>query len=110
MRLVSSASSVNAPHTARQVVGRLLRDYVRGQWGLLFVAILAMLLAATAGGVLPWLVKLELKQTLRKEPSVLVGAAFADRLWHRRSKGHRDVPGAGDDRYPWRESRRRRPA
>jgi subfamily B ATP-binding cassette protein MsbA len=48
------------------VVARLLRDYVRGQWHLFLAGVLALLLAAAAGGILPQLVKLLLKQIFDK--------------------------------------------
>jgi subfamily B ATP-binding cassette protein MsbA len=55
-----------APLSAGQVVTRLLRDYVRAQWHLFALGILALLLAALAGGLLPQLVKLLLKQIFDK--------------------------------------------
>jgi len=55
-----------SPLSAGQVVTRLLRDYVRGQWHLFVLGILALLLAALAGGLLPQLVKLLLKQIFDK--------------------------------------------
>ena len=61
-----AASPAAKPRGAGQVVARLLRDYVRGQWHLLLIGVLAMLLAAAAGGVLPQLVKLVLKQIFER--------------------------------------------
>jgi subfamily B ATP-binding cassette protein MsbA len=55
------------------VLRRLMRDYVSRQWHLFAGGILALLLAAAAGGVLPQLVKLELKQIFDKgSPSWLL--------------------------------------
>jgi len=48
--------------STRQVIARLLRDYVSGEWGLLGLGVLCMLLASAASGLLPQLVNLELKQ------------------------------------------------
>ncbi len=67
LRRQANGCSPAAPPAAKplgavQVIARLLRDYVRGQWHLLLIGILAMLLAAAAGGLLPQLVKLVLKQ------------------------------------------------
>jgi subfamily B ATP-binding cassette protein MsbA len=44
------------------VLRRLMRDYIFRQWPLLLGGVLALLLAAAAGGILPQLIKLELKQ------------------------------------------------
>jgi len=60
------APDAAAPLRAGQVVARLLRDYVRGQWHLFALGVLALLLAAAAGGLLPQLVKLLLKQIFDK--------------------------------------------
>ncbi len=38
-------------------IRRLLADYVKGQWGLLLLAIFCMLFASAMGGGLPWLVR-----------------------------------------------------
>ncbi len=54
------------PLSAGQVVARLLRDYVRDQWHLFALGVMALLLAAAAGGLLPQLVKLLLKQIFDK--------------------------------------------
>jgi len=54
------------PQAARQIIARLLREYARDQRGLLMAAIFFMLLAAAAGGLLPQLVKLEMKQIFDK--------------------------------------------
>ena len=65
--MIASPSSPNSkPLGAGQVIARLLRDYVRGQWRLLAAGVLALLLAAAAGGGLPQLVKLLLKQIFDK--------------------------------------------
>ncbi len=62
----SLSPAAPSPLRAGQVLARLLRDYVRGQWHLFAAGILALLLAAAAGGILPQLVKLELKQIFDK--------------------------------------------
>jgi subfamily B ATP-binding cassette protein MsbA len=55
------------------VLRRMMRDYVVREWPLFAGGILALLLAAAAGGVLPQLVKLELKQVFdRGLPSWLL--------------------------------------
>jgi subfamily B ATP-binding cassette protein MsbA len=66
MTAAPSSPAASRPLGAAQVVARLMRDYVRGQWHLLATGILALLLAAAAGGILPQLVKLELKQIFDK--------------------------------------------
>jgi subfamily B ATP-binding cassette protein MsbA len=66
MSSASLPSSSTGPLGAGAVLRRLLRDYVLRQWHLLAGGILALLLAAAAGGVLPQLVKLELKQIFDK--------------------------------------------
>ena len=60
------------------VLRRMMRDYVSRQWPLFAGGILALLLAAAAGGVLPQLVKLELKQVFdRGLPSWLLPLSLA---------------------------------
>ena len=66
MTAVSPPSSGTGPLGAGAVLRRLLRDYVLRQWHLLAGGVLALLLAAAAGGILPQLVKLELKQIFDK--------------------------------------------
>jgi subfamily B ATP-binding cassette protein MsbA len=66
MTAATPSSAASRPLGAVQVVARLMRDYVRGQWHLFAAGILALLLAAAAGGILPQLVKLELKQIFDK--------------------------------------------
>lgn len=45
-----------------QVIARLLRDYISGQWGLLTLAVLCMLFTSVMNGAVPYLVNLEVKQ------------------------------------------------
>jgi ABC-type multidrug transport system fused ATPase/permease subunit len=68
---MSSAPSFHAPQTGKSgvIIRRLLHDYVGGQWGLLLLAIACMLLTSTTSGLLPQLVKLELKQIFTREVS-----------------------------------------
>jgi subfamily B ATP-binding cassette protein MsbA len=55
------------------VIRRLMRDYVSRQWGLLALAVLAMLLASAMGVAIPWLVNTLFKQIfLRKMDSLLL--------------------------------------
>ena len=58
---------------SRAIIGRLLRDYVRREWGLLALAILAMLLASAMGVAIPWMVNTLVKQIfLRRLASLLL--------------------------------------
>ena len=66
MTAASSSPASPGSLSTGQVAARLLRDYVRGQWPILLIGVLAMLLAAVAGGALPHLVKLEVKQIFNK--------------------------------------------
>ncbi|HEU0095793.1 MAG TPA: ABC transporter ATP-binding protein, partial [Rhizomicrobium sp.] len=60
------------------VIRRLLRDYVSGQWGLLILAILCMLLTSAIGGLVPMIVSWEIKLImLRKEGALLLPLALA---------------------------------
>ena len=43
------------------IVRRMLRDYVRGHWGLLALAISCMLLTSALGGLVPLMVNWEVK-------------------------------------------------
>src|SRR5690348_18235404 len=43
------------------VLRRLVRDYVSGQWSVLFIAILCMLTVAAANAAIPVLIKLTVK-------------------------------------------------
>ena len=72
-RVMSSTSSPSAarPKSTELKTGavarRLLRDYVGGHLGLLFLAIFCMLLTSALSGLLPQLVKLLLKQIFTNE-------------------------------------------
>jgi subfamily B ATP-binding cassette protein MsbA len=64
-----SSASLPSPNDLKSgaIVRRLLRDYVGNEWGLLTLAILAMLLTSVMSGLLPQLIKLELKQIFTNE-------------------------------------------
>jgi subfamily B ATP-binding cassette protein MsbA len=66
MSAASTHPASPTPLSAGQVLARLLRDYVKGQWHLLLGGILGLLLAAAAGAVMPQLVKLLIKQIFDK--------------------------------------------
>jgi len=60
------------------VIRRLLRDYVGGEWGLLILAILAMLATSLISGLVPMVVSWEIKQIfLRKNGDLLVPLALS---------------------------------
>jgi len=60
------------------VVRRLLRDYVGGEWGLLALAILAMLATSLISGMVPILVNWEIKQIfLRRQSEMLLPLALS---------------------------------
>ena len=73
-----SSASPPAPLDTAAVIRRLLRDYVGGEWGLLALAILAMLATSLISGMVPVLVNWEIKQIfLRKNADLLVPLAFS---------------------------------
>ena len=53
-------------------IRRLLADYVKGQWGLLLLAILCMLFASTMYGGIPWLVNTVTKQVFMRHQAALL--------------------------------------
>src|SRR3569833_1480532 len=64
--------------TSAAVIRRLLRDYVGGVWGLLILAILAMLATSLISGLVPMVVSWEIKQIfLRKNGDLLVPLALS---------------------------------
>jgi subfamily B ATP-binding cassette protein MsbA len=58
---VAPASTTNRPARDRAVLGRLVRDYVAGQWSIVFAAIACMLIVAAANAAIPILIKLTVK-------------------------------------------------
>ena len=61
------------PLSTGAMIGRLMRDYVRGQWPLLATAILAMLAYSALTGAMPWLLGQIVKYIfLRHDASMLV--------------------------------------
>jgi ATP-binding cassette, subfamily B, bacterial MsbA len=77
---MSSVPSVTAPQPAKTaaIIGRLLRDYVGGQWGLLILAISCMLLTSAIGGLVPLMVNWEIKLIfLRREADLLLPLSLA---------------------------------
>jgi subfamily B ATP-binding cassette protein MsbA len=57
---------------ASAVVRRLLRDYVGGQWGLLLLAILSMLLTSAISGLVPLMVNWEIKLIFMRHQAELL--------------------------------------
>jgi subfamily B ATP-binding cassette protein MsbA len=89
-------SSASPPLNAGAVIRRLLRDYVGGQWGLLILAILCMLVASATISVLPQLVNWEIKYIFQRHDagwlvplaaggfagmSLRAVSMFAGRMW-----------------------------
>ena len=77
---MSSAPFPNAPPSDKTgaVIRRLLRDYVSGQWGLLLLAIVSMLLTSAVSGLVPLLLNLEVKLIfLRHEADMLLPMSLA---------------------------------
>src|SRR6201996_8861451 len=73
-----SSAAHPAPLNTGAVIRRLLRDYVGTQWGLLALAILAMLATSLISGLVPMLVSWEIKQIfLRKNGELLLPLALA---------------------------------
>ena len=60
------------------IIRRLLRDYVRGQWGLLLLAILCMLLTSAVSGLVPHLLNLVVKLVfMRQQAEMLLPLSLA---------------------------------
>jgi subfamily B ATP-binding cassette protein MsbA len=73
-----SSAPIPAPLNTGAVIRRLLRDYVGGEWGLLILAILAMLATSLISGMVPVLVNWEIKQIfLRKNGEMLLPLGLA---------------------------------
>jgi len=75
-----SSQTQPAPSTLNSaaVIRRLLRDYVGNEWGLLILAILAMLATSLISGLVPMVVSWEIKQIfLRKNGDLLVPLALS---------------------------------
>jgi subfamily B ATP-binding cassette protein MsbA len=75
-----SSTPLPAPNSLNtgSVMRRLLRDYVSDEWGLLILAILAMLATSLISGLVPMLVSWEIKQIfLRRNGDLLVPLALA---------------------------------
>ena len=74
----SAAQSGPTPVQTGAVIRRMLRDYVRGHWGLLALAILCMLVTSALGGLVPQLVNWEVKLIfLRHQHDMLLPLALA---------------------------------
>src|SRR3569833_1678607 len=75
-----SSQAQPAPNTLNSaaVIRRLLRDYVGNEWGLLILAILAMLATSLISNLVPMVVSWEIKQIfLRKNGDLLVPLALS---------------------------------
>ena len=60
------------------IIRRMLRDYVRGHWGLLALAIVCMLVTSALGGLVPQLVNWEVKLIfMRHQADLLLPLALA---------------------------------
>ena len=60
------------------IIRRMLRDYVRGHWGILALAIVCMLVTSALGGLVPQLVNWEVKLIfMRQEADLLLPLALA---------------------------------
>jgi subfamily B ATP-binding cassette protein MsbA len=74
----SPAAPAPSTQSAGAIVRRLLRDYLSGEWGLLTLAILAMLATSLISGMVPILVNWEIKQVfLRKQGELLLPLALS---------------------------------
>ncbi|HUO02691.1 MAG TPA: ABC transporter ATP-binding protein [Rhizomicrobium sp.] len=64
----------SAPRDAgtAKAIRRLLADYVKGEWGLLLLAILCMLFASAMYGGIPWLVNTVTKQVFMRRQAQLL--------------------------------------
>jgi ATP-binding cassette, subfamily B, bacterial MsbA len=68
-----NGNSMTAPSKGNSaIIRRLLADYLGGQWGLLVLAVLCMLLASTMGGGIPWLVNSVTKQVFMRHQAALL--------------------------------------
>jgi len=77
---MSSMPSSSAAPSGKSgaVIRRLLRDYLGGQWGLLLLAVLCMLLTSAVSGLVPWLINLEVKLIfLRHQAEMLLPMSLA---------------------------------
>ncbi|HEV7960179.1 MAG TPA: ABC transporter ATP-binding protein [Rhizomicrobium sp.] len=54
------------------VIRRLVTDYVGGQWSLLLLAVICMLIGAAMGGGIPWLVNSVTKQVFMRHQAALL--------------------------------------
>ena len=64
--------------TATAVIRRLLRDYVRREWGLLLLAVFCMLLTSGISGLVPLMVNYEIKLIfLRRQAELLLPLSLA---------------------------------
>ena len=74
----SAAQSGQTNVQTGAVIRRMLRDYVRGHWGLLAAAIACMLVTSALGGLVPQLVNWEVKLIfLRHQHDMLLPLALA---------------------------------
>ncbi|MBW8707658.1 MAG: ABC transporter ATP-binding protein [Alphaproteobacteria bacterium] len=71
-------SSLSPSLNVAGVIRRLLRDYVRGQWGLLLLAVFCMLLTSAVSGLVPLMVNYEIKLVfLRRQAELLLPLSLA---------------------------------
>ncbi len=76
--LPSAAQSGPTNLQAGAIIRRMLRDYVRGHWGILTLAIVCMLVTSALGGLVPQLVNWEVKLIfMRHEADLLLPLALA---------------------------------
>ena len=76
--LPSAAQSGPTNLQAGAIIRRMLRDYVRGHWGILALAIACMLVTSALGGLVPQLVNWEVKLIfMRHEADLLLPLALA---------------------------------
>lgn len=76
--LPSAAQSGPTNLQAGAIIRRMLRDYVRGHWGILALAIACMLVTSALGGLVPQLVNWEVKLIfMRQEADLLLPLALA---------------------------------
>src|SRR5689334_21770313 len=72
MSSLAVAPPAAAPPNTSAVIRRLLRDYVSGQWGLLALAIFAMLFTSVISGLVPQLVNWEIKLIFMRHQAELL--------------------------------------
>ena len=73
-RMSSASPTLNTAAVTR----RLLRDYVRGEWGLLLLAVFCMLLTSAISGLVPLMVNYEIKLIfLRRQAELLLPLSLA---------------------------------